>query len=87
MAMRLIYLFAGTEAVLAVSGELRSRPHGSRGALGGLAVATFIYLGVQFAAQASGPTWLITLRRRWLTPRPPCLARQAVRSSCSVPWS
>jgi amino acid transporter len=52
MAMRLLYLFAGTEAVLALSGELRDpRRTVPRGALGGLALATFIYLGVQFAAQ------------------------------------
>ena len=52
MAMRLLYLFAGAEAVLAVSGELRDPGRTvPRGALGGLAVATFIYLGVQFAAQ------------------------------------
>ena len=52
MAMRLIYLFAGTEAVLALSGELRDPARTvPRGALGALAVATFIYLGVQFAAQ------------------------------------
>ena len=52
MAMRLLYLFAGTEAVLALSGELRDpRRTVPRGALGGLAIATFIYLGTQFAAQ------------------------------------
>lgn len=52
MAMRLIYLFAGLESALAVSGELidpaRTVP---RGILGGLAVATLLYVGVQFAAQ------------------------------------
>jgi len=52
MAMRLLYLFGGVEAVLAISGELedpsRTIP---RGVLGGLGVATMIYLGVQFAAQ------------------------------------
>jgi APA family basic amino acid/polyamine antiporter len=52
IAMRLLYLFAGMEAVLAVSGELRDPSRTiPRGALGGLAVATAIYLGVQFAAQ------------------------------------
>ncbi len=52
MAMRLLYLFAGFEAVLAVSGELRNPSRTvPLGGLGGLAVATFIYLGVQFAAQ------------------------------------
>ena len=52
MAMRLLYLFAGIEAVLAVSGELRDPSRTiPRGALGGLAVATALYLGVQFAAQ------------------------------------
>lgn len=52
MAMRLLYLFAGVEAVLAVSGELRDPARTvPRGVLGGLGVATVIYLGVQFAAQ------------------------------------
>ncbi len=52
MAMRLIYLFAGVEAVLAVSGELRDPARTvPRGVLGGLGLATLIYLGTQFAAQ------------------------------------
>lgn len=52
MAMRLLYLFAGVEAVLAVSGELKDPARTvPRGVLGGLGVATVIYLGVQFAAQ------------------------------------
>ena len=52
MAMRLLYLFAGIEAVLAVSGELRDPSRTiPKGALGGLAVATALYLGVQFASQ------------------------------------
>lgn len=52
MAMRLLYLFAGVEAVLSVSGELRDPARTvPRGVLGGLAVVTIIYLGVQFAAQ------------------------------------
>jgi amino acid transporter len=52
MAMRLLYLFAGVEAVLAVSGELRDPSRTiPRGVLGGLGVATAVYLGVQFAAQ------------------------------------
>ncbi|MDX2061378.1 MAG: APC family permease, partial [Gemmatimonadales bacterium] len=52
MAMRLLYLFAGLEAVLAVSGELKNPSRTvPLGGLGGLGVATAIYLGVQFAAQ------------------------------------
>ena len=52
MGMRLLYLFAGLEAVLAVSGELKDPARTvPRGALGGLGLATLIYLGVQFAAQ------------------------------------
>lgn len=52
MAMRLLYLFGGVEAVLAVSGELKNPSRTiPRGVLGGLAVATALYLGVQFAAQ------------------------------------
>jgi basic amino acid/polyamine antiporter, APA family len=52
MSMRLLYLFAGIESVLAVSGELRDPSRTiPKGALGGLAVATALYLGVQFAAQ------------------------------------
>jgi len=52
MAMRLIYLFAGLESALAVSGELRNPARTvPRGILGGLAAATVLYLGVQFAAQ------------------------------------
>ncbi|MGE0556450.1 MAG: APC family permease [Gemmatimonadales bacterium] len=58
MAMRLLYLFAGVEAVLSVSGELKDPARTvPRGALGGLAVVTVVYLGVQFAAQGLlGPT-------------------------------
>lgn len=52
MTMRLIYLFAGVEAVLAASGELRDPARiVPRGVLGGLGLATLIYLGTQFAAQ------------------------------------
>lgn len=52
MSMRLLYLFGGIESVLAVSGELRDPSRTvPRGILGGLAVATALYLGVQFAAQ------------------------------------
>lgn len=52
MAMRLIYLFAGVEAVLAVSGEIRDPSRTvPRGIFLGLATVTVIYLGVQFAAQ------------------------------------
>ncbi|MSR03808.1 MAG: APC family permease [Gemmatimonadetes bacterium] len=52
MAMRLLYLFAGLESALAVSGELRDPARTvPRGILGGLVAATIIYLGVQFAAQ------------------------------------
>ncbi len=52
MAMRLLYLFAGLEAVLSVSGELRDPSRTvPRGVLGGLAVVTVIYLGLQFAAR------------------------------------
>lgn len=50
--MRLLYLFAGLESALAVSGELRDPARTvPRGILGGLLAATVIYLGVQFAAQ------------------------------------
>jgi amino acid transporter len=52
MTMRLLYLFAGVEAVLSVSGELRDPSRTvPRGILAGLTVATVVYLGVQFAAQ------------------------------------
>jgi amino acid transporter len=52
MVMRLLYLFAGVEAVLAVSGELKNPARTvPRGVLGGLGIATVMYLGVQFAAQ------------------------------------
>ena len=52
MAMRLIYLFAGLESVLSLSGELRDPSRTvPRGLFLGLATATTIYLGVQFAAQ------------------------------------
>jgi len=52
MAMRLVYLFGGVEAVLAVSGELKNPSQTiPRGVLGGLAIATALYLGVQFATQ------------------------------------
>jgi len=52
MAMRLLYLFAGLEAVLSVSGELRDPSRTvPRGVLAGLVVVTAIYLGVQFAAR------------------------------------
>jgi len=58
VAMRLVYLFSGVEAVLAVSGELKDPSRTiPRGVLGGFAVATTLYLGVQFAAQGLlGPT-------------------------------
>ncbi|MEO8452858.1 MAG: amino acid permease, partial [Gemmatimonadota bacterium] len=52
MAMRLVYLFAGLESALAVSGEMvNPRRTVPRGILVGLAAATFLYLGVHFAAQ------------------------------------
>lgn len=52
MAMRLIYLFAGVEWALSVSGELKAPARTvPRGVLGGLIGATVLYLGVQFAAQ------------------------------------
>jgi len=52
MTMRLMYLYAGMEAALAVSGELRDPARTApRGGLLGLAIATAIYVGVQFAAQ------------------------------------
>src|SRR5262245_1272836 len=52
MAMRLVYLFGGIEAALAVSGEIKNPSRTiPQGVLGGLAVATALYLGVQFAAQ------------------------------------
>jgi len=52
MAMRLLYLFAGVEGALAVSGEI-SNPSRTvpRGVLLGLGTCAFIYIGVQFAAQ------------------------------------
>jgi len=52
MAMRLIYLFAGSECALAVSGELRDPARTvPRGLLVGLCATTFLYVGVQHAAQ------------------------------------
>ena len=52
MAMRLIYLFAGLESALSLSGELRDPSRTvPRGVLGGLGLVTAIYLGVQLAAQ------------------------------------
>ena len=52
MAMRLMYLFAGVESALAVSGEIKNPSRTiPRGVLGGLGIATVLYIGVQFAAQ------------------------------------